>query len=126
MNLKKKDLIVSVIMIVLFVVFGLTVVSNATSSITYNWGSGNDTNSSSIINQISTNTNTNISTTNTDSNISTVNTNSTSTNNNNNNNNNNTSSMPYTGAEDLPWVIITICGISAVFAYKKIKEYNID
>ena len=121
MNLKMRELIISVIMIGMFLVFGLTVVSNA-SSITYNWTDSNNSNSGSIINQISlTNTNTN---TNTNENVSTVNTNTNISN--VSSNTNNSTSMPDTGLEDLPWVIIAICGISAIFAYRKIKEYNID
>ncbi len=123
MNLKKRDLIICLIGIIMILIFGLNVISNASSSITYNWGD-NNTNSNSIINQISlTNTS---STNNSEGNISTENTNNTTRTNNATTTNNNSVSMPNTGLEDLPWVVIAICGISAVFAYKKIKEYNID
>ena len=43
-----------------------------------------------------------------------------------NTNTNNPTQLADTGLEDLPWVIIGICAVSAIFAYKKIKEYNID
>ena len=36
----------------------------------------------------------------------------------------NNTAMPNTGVEELPWMIIVICVVSAVFAYNKIKEYK--
>lgn len=39
--------------------------------------------------------------------------------------NNTTNSMPNTGIESTSIVIIAICIISAVYAYKKIREYNV-
>lgn len=72
-------------------------------------------------------------TNNTNSNSSnTNNTNSNSTNRNNANNtsrNNTNTSLPKTGIEDsLPTVVLVVVfGVSAVYAYKKIKDYrNID
>lgn len=42
----------------------------------------------------------------------------------NNQENNNPNELANTGLEDLPWLVIGVCVISVVFAYKKIKEYN--
>lgn len=39
--------------------------------------------------------------------------------------NNTTNSMPNTGIESTSIMIIAICIISAVYAYKKIREYNV-
>ena len=43
---------------------------------------------------------------------------------NSNASNNNPDQLADTGLEDWPWIIIAICAISTVFAYKKIKEYK--
>ena len=43
----------------------------------------------------------------------------------NTNTNANTNSMPYTGVSYSSVVIIAICGISAIYAYKKIRDYNV-
>lgn len=53
--------------------------------------------------------------------------NTTNTNNTNvaNNNVNKTATIPYTGIDYSVVVIIAICGISAVYAYKKIRDYNV-
>ena len=67
-----------------------------------------------------TNTNVNINTnTNTNTNINRTiseNTNTTS---------NTKDGMPYTGVNYSVVVIIAVCGVSAIYAYKKIKEYNV-
>lgn len=51
----------------------------------------------------------------------------TNTNRNVNNTNNNVSNttIPYTGVDYSVVLIIAICGISAIYAYKKIRDYNI-
>ncbi len=41
------------------------------------------------------------------------------------NNTNTNATIPYTGIDYSVIVIIAICGISAVYAYKKIREYNV-
>ena len=43
----------------------------------------------------------------------------------NNTNNNTTNTMPNTGVSYSSLVIIAVAGVSAVYAYKKIKEYNV-
>lgn len=46
---------------------------------------------------------------------------------NNTSNNVSTEKVPDTGLADLPWLaIIAVCAISAVFAFKKIKEYKLS
>ena len=73
------------------------------------------------------NTNTGNTNTNTNTNRNSANTNNTNIS--NTNRNNTTNSLPKTGVEDsLPTVLlIAVFGISAVYAYKKIKDYrNID
>lgn len=50
---------------------------------------------------------------------------STATVNNTNNTNNTTKTIPYTGIDYSVVLIIAICGISAVYAYKKIRDYNV-
>ena len=52
------------------------------------------------------------------------NANKNNTNNKANNNSKNNSSMPYTGLDNSIVFIIAICGISTVYAYKKIRDYN--
>ena len=47
------------------------------------------------------------------------------TNNTNNAANNNTVAMPYTGVNNSVIVIIAVCGVSAIYAYKKIRDYNV-
>ncbi len=42
-----------------------------------------------------------------------------------NNTNNTANKIPYTGLDNSVIVIIAICGISAVYAYKKIRDYNV-
>ena len=46
-------------------------------------------------------------------------------NNNTNNNTNTTSGIPYTGVDYSVIVIIAVCGVSAIYAYKKIRDYNV-
>ena len=43
---------------------------------------------------------------------------------NTNNNTNQTTSIPYTGIDYSVLVIIAICGGSAIYAYKKIRDYQ--
>lgn len=90
---------------------------------------GNTTNTSNVSNTGNTNTGTN--TTNTTNNINN-NTNNTANNTNNNTNNTNNSSiynntnLPSTGIEDsIPVaMLVVVFGISAIYAYKKIKDYR--
>ncbi len=122
MKLKKKELIISVIMLIVFLVAGLNLAVLATS----------DDGSQNILFPPANNSlNNNL-------NIITPSNNTTDDENTGNsinipikdgelNENTNTpTEVPNTGLEDLPWVIIGICAVSAIFAYKKIKEYKED
>ncbi len=42
----------------------------------------------------------------------------------NNNANSNKSAIPYAGVDYSVIAVITVCGISAIYAYKKIREYK--
>ena len=122
MKLKKKELIISVIMLIVFLVAGLNLAVLATS----------DDGSQNILFPPANNSlNNNL-------NIITPSNNTTDDENTGNsinipikdgelNENTNTpTEVPNTGLEDLPWLIIGICDVSAIFAYKKIKEYKED
>lgn len=118
MNFRKRELIISIVALVVFVIISINVVALATNTgnIQFNeWTSG------------STNTNTNqtIDITNSikdgETNINV----SIPTNTNTNSNTNASGNLANTGLEDeLPWLVIVLCGVSAIFAYKKIKDYN--
>ncbi len=88
-----------------------------------------DTNSSNTNSSNTNSSNTNSSNTNS-SNTNTSNTNTNSSNTNSSNtNSSNTNSLPDTGIQDsLPTVLLVVVfAISAIYAYKKIKDYrNID
>ena len=75
----------------------------------------NGTNNINTNNILPENTNTNINTnTNTNTNLNTS-----------LNINNNTNSIPYTGVNNFSIIaIIAVCGVVAVYAYKKIRDYN--
>lgn len=74
-----------------------------------------DPNATPTTNNITTNTNTN-----------TTNNITTNTNTNTSSYNNTTTKLPQTGIEDYSLgLIIVICAVSAIYAYKKIRDYNI-
>ncbi len=81
---------------------------------------GNNTNDTNIYgNNSNTNTNTN---TNTNNNTNTNTNNNTNT---NRNANTNSSKLPQTGIQDYTiGIMIIICIASAIYAYKKVKDYN--
>ncbi len=126
MKLMKKELIISVIMMIVFVIVGFNLAVLATS---------NDDGSQNILVPPANN---NINT----PNIITPGNNTADEENNENTGNtinipikdgeignantNTPTEVPNTGLEDLPWVVIGICAVSAIFAYKKIKEYKED
>ena len=116
MKLNKKELIISLIMIVTFVFIGINLETLATN----NNGNILDWNG---INFGNTDSNTTIDNNATDTGkdgeeIPQINST------NSNASNNNPDQLADTGLEDWPWIIIAICAISTVFAYKKIKEYK--
>lgn len=62
---------------------------------------------------------------NTNTNTNNITPNSTLTTTNNNTANNNTNSIPYTGVSNFSIIaVIAACGVVAVYAYKKIRDYN--
>lgn len=52
------------------------------------------------------------------------NTNNNANNNNTNNSNTNKTTIPNTGVDYSTLVIVAVCGISAIYAYKKINDYK--
>lgn len=105
------------------------------------WAEDNDfttlpvnTNNTANTNSNNTNTNTNSNTPSNNSNTNRSNTNSANTNSNNTNNTNNANNssiynntnLPKTGIEDsIPVaMLVVIFGISAIYAYKKIRDYR--
>lgn len=135
--MKKKSLIIGFLVILVSVMLVATTsvfAADDLETLIFSDNSVNSTPSSTPSGGSSGNTNTNNTTTNntnTNRNTSTNNTNTslnTSTNNVSSYNNatNNTSNLPKTGIEDsIPtMVLIVVFGISAIYAYKKIKDYN--
>ena len=128
MNLKKKELIFSIIIMVIFLAIGLNISVFATNdderqNINLNFNNiQNSQNTQIPVNNSTTNIGGTIQVNNTtlikDAEVSNTN--------NANTNKNNPNQLANTGLEDLPWVIIGLCAVSAIFAYKKIKEYKID
>lgn len=123
--MKKSNLIkvVSILLISLMVMLFTTTVNAAENVDLYNDLSLSNTNSS--------NTNTNTANTNTNTNSNSNTKSNTNTNSNRNTNTNNSSiynntSLPNTGIGDVVPVaaLIIVFGISAVYAYRKIKEYK--
>lgn len=94
----------------------------------------NDTNGFTQLTLNNADNNTNTGNTNTNTNNANTNTNNTNTNRSNTNNTNNTNNssiynntnLPKTGVEDsIPVaMLVVVFGISAVYAYKKIKDYR--
>ena len=123
MDLKKKELIISLVMVIAFIIIGLTMSSFATQNFEYPSSNTNTSGNNSTLIEVRTSNNTSNTRTNTTTVNNTINSNTST---NRTNTNTNTSSMPNTGVENLPWAVIAICGISAIFAYKKIKEYKVD
>ena len=124
MKLGKKELIISIVMLIVFIIIGLNFSVFATStSIHFNLAGNNSNNSSNTIpqNNVIPQNNTIEKDQERPQNNTVIPTNNTT---NTNTNNSSTKDVPDTGLEDAPWLIIAVCGVSAIFAYKKIKEYN--
>ena len=121
MKLMKKELIISVIMMIAFLIVGFNLAVLATSNDDGSQNiifppANNNLNNNLII--IAPNNNTNLDNENTGNSLNipikdgeVENTNT-------------PTEVPDTGLEDLPWLIIGVCIVSAIFAYKKIKEYK--
>lgn len=115
---KTKELIICIISIIALV---LAITTNifATEDINSLMGNNAGDTANNDFQQIgNTNTNTN---TNTNDNTNT----NTNTNIANNNVNKTATSIPYTGIDYSVVLIIAICGVSAVYAYKKTRDYNV-
>lgn len=122
---KTKELIICIISIIALVLTMATTVFATDDIQDLNSLMGNttiDTNTNTDFEEIEETTN-NVVNTNTNVNVNT-NTN-TNVNTNVNNNVNATNTIPNTGVSYSSLVIIAIAGISAIYAYKKIKEYNV-
>ena len=130
MKIGSKELIVTIILVVTFLIITLNVVSLATGSgepfIITPANNKSSNNTFSMINVIDERNNTEKNNTVVANNTVANNTVNNTKANTNTNKNTNTGDMPDTGIEDAPWLIMLICAISAGFAYKKIKEYKID
>lgn len=115
-NIKTKELIICLIAIIALV---LTITTNVFATTPNIDVLNQDINNAQNIQEKN-------ATDNTPKPATTTNNNNTNGNNTNNNNTNNTTkSIPYTGIDYSVILIIAICGISAVYAYKKIRDYNV-
>lgn len=119
------------VMVIMFSTNVLAADDNGFNQLTLNnsTSTGNNTNTANTSNTTNTNTNTNTNTRNTN-NTNINNTNTASNTNNTNNTNNssiyNNTNLPKTGIEDsIPVaMLVVVFGISAIYAYKKIKDYR--
>lgn len=85
-----------------------------------------DTNGLNLITDPNATTTTNNITTNTNTSTNTTNNITTNTSTNTSSYNNTTTKLPQTGIEDYSLgLIIVVCAVSAIYAYKKIRDYNI-
>lgn len=107
-NIKTKELIICLIAVVALI---LTITTNVFATQDINSLMGNN-DFQQVENR---NTNTSINTnTNTNANTNVA-----------NNNVNKVATIPYTGIDYSVVLIIAICGVSAIYAYKKIRDYNV-
>ena len=116
---KKIEIIICIVSLVALVLALTTNVfaENDLSLLTQN---NSNSNNNLFTNIAPTNSNTNK---NLNSNLNS-NANKNTNNNVNKNTNNNVVSMPDTGVDYSVVTIIAVCGISAIYAYKKIRDYN--
>ena len=120
MRLGRKELIISIVMLIVFLVIGLNFSVFATNaSISFNLAGNNSSNNTIPQNNTIQQNNTIEKDQEIPQNNTVIPTNNTT-----NTNNSSTKDVPNTGLEDTPWLIIAVCGVSAIFAFKKIKEYN--
>ena len=117
--MKTKELIISLVAIFALV---LTITTNVFAIQDIEAALGGNTNTNTFTNIEEDNTTNNV-INNTANNVINNTTNNVTTNVNNANTNKTT--MPDTGVSYSSVVIIAICGISAIYAYKKIREYNV-
>lgn len=113
---KSKELIICIISIIaLVLVITTTVFASDADSLNEMLGNNPVNNSFETIPEKTTKNTTNNTTNNTTGNINSA----------TNNTNNTANTIPYTGVDYSLILIIAVCGISAVYAYKKIREYNV-
>lgn len=109
MKLSKKELIITIVMIMIILI-GLNVSVLAASNTNGGFSNlvvgGNNATTNGVIQVVNENT-------------SPLNTAK-----NNTANTNTPGQLANTGLEDLPWLVIGACVVSAIFAYKKVKEYK--
>lgn len=118
---KTKELIICIISIIaLILAVTTTVFASDTQDISSLMGDNTSNTENNDFQQIGDTTN------NTNNNSTNTNVTATTTNNTNTNSNvNKTATIPYTGIDYSVLLIIAICGVSAVYAYKKIRDYNV-
>lgn len=115
---KTKELIICIISIIALIL-AITTTVFATEDLNSLMGNATNTENNDF-QQIEDTTN------NTNNNSANTNASATTTNNTNTNSNvNKTATIPYTGIDYSVLLIIAICGVSAVYAYKKIRDYNV-
>lgn len=107
---KKKELIICIMTIVALLFTIRTTFAADTINELNNTGANNTNTYNTMPNNTPANTNTNR---------------NTNTNTNKNTNKNTNTTLPQTGIDSSMVFIIAICGISAIYAYKKIRDYNI-
>ena len=107
--LKRKDLIICIISIVMLVLAIATNVFATNTDVGALLGNSNNPVNNNLPQNINNATPNNI----TPNNVTPNNVNST-----------NTTTIPYTGVNYSVIVVIAICGISTIYAYKKIRDYN--
>lgn len=114
MEIKKKELLLTILLIVVFLVGAISLTSFAAENSDYNQflnsGWSNISNDDELNNE---NIPQNIQIKDNENKNDNVNT-----------NDNTPGELANTGLESLPIAVIAICGISAIFAYKKIREYK--
>lgn len=141
-NVRKSKILLSLIAIILMVVlfgnvYALAADGNTSNTVTItatteNTSAGtNDTNTNTNTNSvnISANTASNITTVTSSTNNTANNTVNNTSNNtstyNNTNSTSNSSSLPYTGTNSKTILLVVAFAISAVYAYKKVSDYNV-
>lgn len=131
-NVRKSKILLSLIAIILMIVlfgnvYSLATSDNGSNTVTITATTDNTSGTNNTTNTNNTNTNTN---SNTNTNVAPISatanntTNNTSTYN-NTNSTSNSSSLPYTGTNSKTILLVVVFAISAVYAYKKVSDYNV-
>ena len=121
-KIKTKELIICLISIIFLILTLVTDIFATDGSILPQGNNTNNTNNTNnALEEIQSRYN---NTTNDLNNTNNNNNNNTNNTNNTNSNRNNTTKIPDTGVDYSVVFIIAICGISAIYAYKKIRDYN--